>query len=100
MWVFWLLVGAAILAIPAFFAFPGAVPIAIVVFAVCLISAPFALRAARSAARRPDERVSRNARGEVTDLGYLDSERKVPRTQRAVFFGTPQWERYKREKAL
>jgi membrane protein implicated in regulation of membrane protease activity len=101
MWLFWLLVFGAILAAASLFAFPPAIPVlAIVVFVACVLTAPLALRAARSKVKKDDDGMTRNWRGEVTDFGYLDKERKVPRTQRAVFFGTPQWERYKREKGL
>jgi hypothetical protein len=100
MWLFWVLVFAALLALLSIFAFPGAVPIiAIVVIVICLINAPLTLRAARRKTRdRDDASVVRNRRGEIIDLGYRDEERKVRRTQRAVFFGTPEWDRYKRAK--
>ena len=102
MWLFWLLLFAALLSLLSIFAFPGAVPIiAIVVIVVCLINAPLALRAARNKTRdRDDDSIVRNRRGEITDLGYRDKEHKVRRTQRAVFFGTPEWERYKRAKQV
>jgi hypothetical protein len=100
-WLFWLLVFVAILAAVSLLAFPPAIPVvAIAVFAVCLLMAPFALRAAKNRAKKADDGMPRNGRGEITDLGYLDKEKRIPRTQRAVFFGTPQWEQYKRERGL
>jgi hypothetical protein len=50
--------------------------------------------------RKDDGDVTRNRRGEVTDLGHFDEEQTLPRTQRAVFFGTPDWDRYRRAKDL
>jgi|SRR5215207_8214504 len=101
MWLFWLLVFGALLAAVSFFAFPPAIPVlAIVVFTLCLLMAPFALKAARNKTKKADDGMPRNARGEITDLGYVDKEARIPRTQRAVFFGTPQWEQYKRERGL
>ena len=101
MWLFWLLVFGAILASVSLFAFPPAIPVvAIVVVVLCAIMAPIALTAAKNKATAGDDGVTRNWRGEINDLGYLDEESKMPRTQRAVFFGTPQWEQYTREKRL
>ncbi len=99
MWLFWLLVFGAILASVSLFAFPPAIPVvAIVVVVLCVIMAPIALKAAKNKAKAGDDGVTRNWRGEIDDLGYLDEENKMPRTQRAVFFGTPQWEQYTRKK--
>jgi hypothetical protein len=101
MWLFWLFVLGAILVAVSLFAFPPAIPVLVLaVLALCLLMAPLALRAAKNKAKGADDGMPRNARGEITDLGYLDSEKRIPRTQRAVFFGTPQWEQYKREKGL
>jgi hypothetical protein len=101
MWLFWLLVFGALLAAVSLFAFPPAIPVlAIAVLAVCVLMAPFALMTAKNKAKKADDGMPRNSRGEITDLGYLDREKKIPRTQRAVFFGTPQWEQYKRDKGL
>jgi hypothetical protein len=101
MWLFWVLVVVALLAAVSFFAL--AIPVvAIVVFVVlivCLLMAPVALKAARNKVENADSGMTRNGRGEITDLGYLDKEKKIRRNQRAVFFGTPQWEQYKRENA-
>jgi hypothetical protein len=98
MWLFWVLVVGALLAAVSFFAL--AIPVvAIIVFVVCLLLAPLALRAAKNKVENADDGMTRNGRGEITDLGYLDKEKKIPRNQRAVFFGTPQWEQYKRENA-
>jgi hypothetical protein len=97
MWLFWILVFAGVFSLASIFAFPGAVPIlAIIILALCVINAPLALRAARNR-KRTDDGMTRNWQGEITDLGYEDPDRKIPRSQRAVFFGTPQWKRYERE---
>jgi membrane protein implicated in regulation of membrane protease activity len=98
MWLFWIVVFAALLCVGVIFAFPGAIPIvAIVVLIVAVINAPLILRAL--VRRREDEAgVERNWQGEVTDLGYVDEEQRMPRTQRAVFFGTPDVERHRRAK--
>ena len=45
-----------------------------------------------------DDDVTRNWRREITDPSYLGKLTKVPRAQRAVFFGTPRWKRHQREK--
>jgi membrane protein implicated in regulation of membrane protease activity len=101
MWLFWIVVFAALLSLLSFFAFPGATPIfAIVVLLLCVINAPLILRSARNRVRKDDGDVTRNRRGEVTDLGHFDDDRTLPRTQRAVFFGTPDWDRYRRAKDL
>jgi hypothetical protein len=99
-WMLYLLVFVALLAAASLFAFPAAIPVvAIVVVVVALLMAPVALTAAKNKAKKANAG-TRNWRGEITDLGYVDKEQKIPRTQRAVFFGTPQWEQYKREKGL
>jgi hypothetical protein len=99
MWLIWLVFFAALLSLLAVFAFPAAVPIiAIVALVIVVINAPFAVRAARNRTRDRDDDDSsvRNDRDEVTDLGYRDEERTIPRNQEAIFFGTPEWERHER----
>jgi hypothetical protein len=101
MWLFWVIVVGALLVAASFFALavPVVAIVVFVVFVVCLLIAPVALKAAKNKVGNADEGMTRNGRGEITDLGYLDKEKKIPRNQRAVFFGTPQWEQYKRENA-
>jgi hypothetical protein len=102
MWLLFLVIVAALFALVSVFAFPPAIPIvAIVVFVLLLVfglaNGSLLARKGREKAREDGDE-KRNWRGEVTDLGYRDRERRVPRTQRAIFVGTPEWEREKREK--
>ena len=100
-WLFWIAVFAGLLSLLSCFAFPSATPIfAIVVLVICVINAPLILRSARNRVRKDDGNVTRNRRGEVSDFGHFDEDRSLPRTQRAVVFGTPAWDHYRRAKGL
>jgi hypothetical protein len=59
----------------------------IVVFVVCLLHGSLGPPGHEAEGQKADDVMHRNARGEITDLGYLDSEKRIPRTQRAVLFG-------------
>ena len=98
MWLFWVLLLVAVLCVLGTIVVPGAAVITVVVLVLCLIGAPLAWRAGRPRRRDDDETIVRNWRGEVTDLGYRDRERRVPRSQRAVFFGTPEWRRVDKDR--
>jgi hypothetical protein len=98
MWLFWVLLLVAALCLIGTVIVPGAAVITVVVLVTCLVGAPLAWRAGRGRRRDDDPTIIRNWRGEVTDLGYRDAERRIPRSQRAVFFGTPEWRRLENDR--